>query len=114
MVEFKKLIETRFADPVMALDISKRFVGYGSAMGRTAFYSIEFDKETSLAESQPELIRGIDHSEDGDSIYISIGDISCQKLTADELELEDYVQIVEDFDEKAHKNQCERQLTLLH
>jgi hypothetical protein len=35
-----KLIETRFADPVTALDISGKYVCFGSAMGRVAFYSI--------------------------------------------------------------------------
>ena len=37
---FKTMIETRFADPVTAIDLSSRQVCLGSAMGRIAFYNI--------------------------------------------------------------------------
>jgi hypothetical protein len=76
-MKFTKLIETRFADPITALDLSKKYVCYGSAMGRIAFYSIRDDKDIALSDSQPELIRGMCHSAKGDNIFISIGDISC-------------------------------------
>jgi len=39
-IVFKKLIETRFADPVTALDLSLRHVCFGSVMGRIAIYNI--------------------------------------------------------------------------
>ena len=58
-MNFLKLIETRFADPITALDLSSRYVCHGSAMGRIAFYSIKDDKDITLADSQPELIRGV-------------------------------------------------------
>lgn len=77
---FEKLVETRFADPVTALDLSTRWVCYGSAMGRIAFYNLKDGREVALSDSQPELIRGITHSEKGEHIFISIGDISCQRL----------------------------------
>ena len=50
-MQFEKLIETRFADPVTALDLSKRYVCYGSAMGRIAFYSLRDDKDIALSDS---------------------------------------------------------------
>lgn len=50
-MKFEKLIETRFADPVTALDVSKKYVAYGSAMGRIAFYSFREDKEIALSDS---------------------------------------------------------------
>ena len=84
-MKFEKLIETRFADPITALDISTRYVCHGSAMGRIAFYSMKDDKDFALSDSQPELIRGISHSEKGEHIFISIGDISCKRLGADDL-----------------------------
>ena len=58
-MKFEKLIETRFADPVTALDVSRRYVCYGSAMGRIAFYSIKDGKDIALSDTQPELIRGV-------------------------------------------------------
>jgi len=43
---------------------------------------------------------------------VSIGDISCQRLSADDLSVIDYVQIVENIDERAHKANCEKSYTL--
>lgn len=79
---FLRLIETRFADPITALDLSLRHVCYGSAMGRIAFFNIKDGKDTALSDSQPELIRGITHSQRGEHIFVSIGDISCQRLNS--------------------------------
>ena len=96
-------------------------------MGRIAFYNIAQDKDTVLSDSQPELVRGvslpfhslniyfqISHSKNGDSIFISIGDISCQRLDAQTLIPEDFWQIIDDPDHASHKNNCERAFTLNH
>lgn len=64
-MKFQKLIETRFADPITALEIGNKYVCHGSAMGRVAFYNFETQKDIALYDSQPELIRGISHSKDG-------------------------------------------------
>lgn len=48
---FEKLIETRFADPITSLDLSKRWVCYGSAMGRIAFYNIQEGRDVALSDS---------------------------------------------------------------
>jgi len=48
---FKKLIETRFADPVTALDLSMKHVCFGSAMGRIAFYDIPNAKDIVISDS---------------------------------------------------------------
>ena len=48
---FKKMIETRFADPVTALDLSSRHVCFGSAMGRIAFYDIVSNKDIVVSDS---------------------------------------------------------------
>lgn len=113
-MKFLKLIETRFADPITAIDLSNKFVCHGSAMGRIAFYDIHENKDLVLSDSQPELVRGISHDEKGDFIYISIGDISCQKLNADDLQVVDNVIIVSVTDDRQHKPQCEKAFTLLH
>lgn len=113
-MKFLKLIETRFADPITALDLNKMYVCHGSAMGRIAFHNIQDDKDLVLSDSQPELVRGISHSTLGNYIYISIGDISCQKLNADDLRVVDNVIIVDIADDKQHKPACERAFTLIH
>lgn len=50
-MKFLKLIETRFADPITALDLNKTFVCHGSAMGRIAFHNIKEDKDLVLSDS---------------------------------------------------------------
>jgi len=50
-LEFKKLIETRFADPVTAIDLSLKYVCFGSAMGRIAFYNIQDKKDIVISDS---------------------------------------------------------------
>ena len=113
-MEFLKLIQTRFADPITAIDLSKKYVCHGSTMGRIAFYDIQQKQELVLFDSQPELIRGISHSEQGENIFISIGDVSCQRLDANSLRVIDNVLIVEDVNEREHKANCERSFTLMH
>ena len=50
-IKFKKLIETRFADPITAIDLSLKHVCFGSAMGRIAFYDIQKQKDIVLHDS---------------------------------------------------------------
>jgi hypothetical protein len=50
-MKFLKLVETRFADPITALDLSNKYVCFGSAMGRIAFFSIPEQKELVLFDS---------------------------------------------------------------
>ena len=45
---------------------------------------------------------------------MSIGDISCQRLSGEDLGVLDYVQIVENIDDRSHKSNCERAYTLSH
>ena len=96
MLEFKKFIRTRFGDPTTALDLSKKFVCHGSAMGRIAFYNLEHNTEFIMAETSAELIRGISHDSSGEDIWVSIGDVSCMKLNAYDLTVTDTLILVED------------------
>ena len=50
-MEFVHLIRSRFADPLTAIELSKRYVCHGSAMGRIAFYDIERGVELVLFDS---------------------------------------------------------------
>ena len=84
-MELVKLIQSRYADPITAIDLSRKFVCHGSAMGRIAFYDIENEEDLVLFDCQPELIRGISHSQDGSNLFISIGDVSCQRLDSTSL-----------------------------
>ena len=113
MLELKKFVRVRFGDPITALDLSAKFVCHGSAMGRIAFYNIETDTESILAETSSELIRGISHSTSGEDIWISIGDVSCQKLNAYDLTTTDNLMLIEDTGPN-HKPVCERAFTMLH
>jgi hypothetical protein len=111
-MKFLKLIQTRFADPVTALDLSTKYVCFGSAMGRIAFYDIKDNKELVLFDSQPELIRGISHNESGKKIYLSIGDLCFHTLDANTLASNDPTHIVDDVNDRGHKGDCERSYTM--
>jgi hypothetical protein len=111
-MKFINLIETRYADPITALDVSLKYICLGSAMGRISFYHLDECKELVLFDSQPELIRGISHSQDGGKIYVSIGDVCFHIFDSDTLATEEPIYIVEDVEEKAHKANCERAYTM--
>ena len=116
MAQFKflKLMEMRFADPITALDLSLKRVCYGSAMGRLAFYDIQTESDFVISDTAPELIRGISHSQSGDSIYVSVGDISCTRYDSELLMAPDLWQMIDDPDERSHKENCQRAFTLTH
>ena len=65
-------------------------------MGRIAFYDMQNSEDLVLFDCQPELIRGISHSKQGDNMFVSIGDVSCQRLDANSLQVIDNVLIVDD------------------
>ena len=97
-MEFLKFVESRFADPITAIELSLTQIVYGSAMGRLAVFLINTDEEKSLFEGLPELIRGISHSKRGENIYVSIGDVECLVLRAADLNIEKAVQLVDQPD----------------
>jgi hypothetical protein len=81
--------------------VSLKHVCSGSAMGRITFYNIQEEADYIISDVQPELIRGvsiqiflssfkISHSANGDSIYVSIGDISCQRFCTDAMVAPDH------------------------
>ena len=111
-MKFINLIETRYADPITALDVSLKYICFGSAMGRISFYRLADHKELVLFDSQPELIRGISHTQSGHKIYVSIGDVCFHSFDGDTLATEEPIYIVEDVEEKAHKANCERAYTM--
>ena len=115
-MDFKKLIETRFADPVTTIDLSNNYVCIGSAMGRISFYDIQNDKNQVFSDSQPEIVRGISHSESGDKIYVSIGDIFCHIFEASTLNWIEKWVIVDDvdMDGQIHRNNCEKAYTMTY
>jgi hypothetical protein len=69
-MSFKKFIETRFADPITAIDISSHHIIYGSAMGRLGIYEIKNDKEMIFLEALPELVRGVRQIDDPNRSHI--------------------------------------------
>ena len=98
-MKFVKWLETRFADPITAIDMSLSHVVYGTEMGRLVFFEIQQDKETVPLEYLQELIRGISHSNDGRKIFISVGDAEGIIYYADDLTPECSLQLVENGDD---------------
>lgn len=72
MMEF--FIETRFGDPILAMDISKDFIVYGSALGQIGLFYFSSKDQLLLTEIAEEGIKGI-HINNAGHIYASIGDL---------------------------------------
>ena len=112
--KFERLLETRFADPITALDLSLNRVIYGSAMGRLVVYDIDQGQYFYLKDTAPELIRGTSHSQKGDNFYVSIGDLAAERYETQYLTCPDSLQLVDDENDLTHKENCQRAFTLVH
>jgi hypothetical protein len=54
-----KIFETRFADPITAIELNSKGLMHGSIMGRLVYYSFINGKEIQITEVSEELIRGV-------------------------------------------------------
>ena len=79
--EFKlqRFITLRYADPICAIDLTDKFLVYGTMLGTAACYLINQKKIITLSETQDEHISGVEIQESKDNskenkIYICIGD----------------------------------------
>ena len=74
MASLVALLNTRFGDPITALDMNDQALVYGTALGKISFYSFESKTLTDLIESSEEPVRGIRIIGDL-TIYAAIGDL---------------------------------------
>lgn len=68
------VIETRFGDPVLCMDMMGSQLAYGSALGQIGYLHILNKDQILLTEMTEEAIRGIYINEES-TIYATIGDL---------------------------------------
>lgn len=80
-VEIKliKFITLRYADPICSIDLSDKFLLYGTMLGTAACYLINHQKLITLSETQEEHISGVKIEENKDNpkdnkLYVCVGD----------------------------------------
>ena len=108
------LIETRFADPISAISISKKNVIIGTMMGR--IYSLSLiDKKTILInELSSENISGITYDNTENYFYSAIGDEEILKFSNDISNNTNSISKIKNYkNEMTHNSKCENMYTLI-
>ena len=108
------LIETRFADPISAISISKKNVIIGTMMGR--IYSLSLiDKKTILInELSSENISGITFDNTENYFYSAIGDDEILKFNNDISNNTNSILKIKNYkNEMMHHRKCENMYTLI-
>lgn len=75
-ISLVRYISLRYADPVCAIDLSDKYLLYGTMLGTSAIYSINQRKLITLSETQEEHVSGvkIDDNNNENKLYVCIGD----------------------------------------
>ena len=78
-ISLVRYIALRYADPVCAIDLSDKYLLYGTMLGTAACYLINQRKLITLSETQEEHVSGVKIDENKDNpkenrLYICIGD----------------------------------------
>ena len=108
------LIETRFADPISAISISKKNVIIGTMMGRISSLSLIDKKITLLNELSSENISGIIFDNKENYFYSAIGDEEILKFSNDISNNTNSISKIKNYkNEMTHNSKCENMYTLI-
>ena len=108
------LIETRFADPISAISISKKNVIIGTMMGRISSLSLIDKKITLLNELSSENISGIIFDNKENYFNSAIGDEEILKFSNDISNNTNSISKIKNYkNEMTHNSKCENMYTLI-
>ena len=108
------LIETRFADPISAISISKKNVIIGTMMGRISSLSLIDKKITLLNELSSENISGIIFDNKENYFNSAIGDEEILKFSNDISNNTNSISKIKNYkNEMMHHRKCENMYTLI-
>ena len=113
-----RFIALRYADPVCAIDLTDRYLLYGTMLGTAACYSINSKKLTTLSETQEEHISGvkIQESNDDNKLFVCIGDdkiLIFDSINEKNNEIPKHTKIDNYPNENEHFQRCEKCFTML-
>ena len=120
-IKLVRYITLRYADPICAIDLTDRYLIYGTMLGTVACYIINQKKLITLSESQEENVSGIKIQENKKNqkeskIFVSIGDekiLLYNSLGENLNEIPKYEEIYNYLSENDHNKKCEKCYTML-
>lgn len=114
-MSFYSLIDIKFADPVSAMNMSDKFLIYGTMMGRIGMFSFQDKKCNVLSELSNENITGVTVNNQN-CFNVSIGD---EEVVIYKIENIDNQQSIDSFrqpnyeNESKHHDICDNCYTIL-
>lgn len=120
-ISFVRYIALRYADPVCAIDLSDKYLLYGTMLGTAACYLINQRKLITLSETQEEHVSGVKIDENKDNpkenkLYVCIGDFRIfifDSFNENFNENPKNTQIDNYPNESEHEKRCEKCFTML-
>ena len=120
-ISFVRYIALRYADPVCAIDLSDKYLLYGTMLGTAACYLINQRKLITLSETQEEHVSGVKIDENKDNpkeskLYVCIGDFRIfiyDSFNENFNENPKNTQIDNYPNENEHEKRCEKCFTML-
>ena len=114
-IELIKFLSIRYADPITSLELSDKYLCFGSMLGLLKYFIIDSNKLIQLSEKQDEFISGILLKKN--DLYICIGDLKIIKYTLDPENINsnpEKTEVNNYKSEQTHQDNCDNCLTLMN
>ncbi len=120
-IKLVRYITLRYADPICAMDLSDKYLLYGTMLGTAACYIINQRKLITLSETQEEHVSGVKIQENKENqkdnkLLICIGDekiLSFNSISENMTEIPKYEEINNYSNENDHYRKCDKCFTML-
>ena len=121
-ISLVRYISLRYADPVCSIDLSDKYLLYGSMLGTAACYLINQRKLITLSETQDEHVSGVKIDENKDNpkeskLYVCVGDNKIfiyDSFNENSNEMPKNQTIDNYPSESEHEKRCEKCFTMLN
>ena len=115
-IKLVRYITLRYADPICAMDLSDKYLLYGTMLGTAACYLINQRKLITLSETQEEHVSGVKIFENKENqkdnkLLICIGDekiLSFNSISENMTEIPKYEEINNYGNENDHYRKCDK------
>ena len=117
-IKLIRYITLRYADPICAMDLSDKYLLYGTMLGTSACYLINQKRLITLSETQDENVSGVKIQEINKDIrlLVCIGDnkiYNFNSISENINEIPKYEEINNYLNEQEHIKKCEKCFTML-
>ena len=120
-IKLVRYITLRYADPICSMDLSDKYLLYGTMLGTAACYLINQRKLITLSETQEEHVSGVKIQENKENLkdnklLICIGDekiLLFNSISENMTEIPKYEEINNYSNENDHYRKCDKCFTML-